>query len=150
MKNMSVINVHIYAVQTLDRYHLNKLNISFDNSQIVNLNNEENNIEQWTVGRDIAFHIGRNLTIIPHIKDLCVKQAKQLNVTIATLIGFYPMAWTILAALGSLIDLSIGITLVSFLTFTNSISIAIIVAPIVGLSVKNYPKYYRQRINRQQ
>ncbi|CAF4346918.1 unnamed protein product, partial [Rotaria sordida] len=77
MKNMSVINVHIYAVQTLDRYHLNKLNISFDNSQIVNLNNEENNIEQWTVGRDIAFHIGRNLTIIPHIKDLCVKQAKQ-------------------------------------------------------------------------
>ncbi|CAF4358489.1 unnamed protein product, partial [Rotaria sordida] len=73
-----------------------------------------------------------------------------LNVTIATLIGFYPMAWTILAALGSLIDLSIGITLVSFLTFTNSISIAIIVAPIVGLSVKNYPKYYRQRINRQQ
>ncbi|CAF1310815.1 unnamed protein product [Rotaria sp. Silwood1] len=65
-----------------------------------------------------------------------------IRITIATLIGFYPMAWTTLAALDSLIGPSFGIALASFPTFTNSIPIAIIVESIVGLFAKNYPKYY--------
>jgi hypothetical protein len=46
INNVSLVDVNIYAAQTLDRYHLNKLNISFNNNQIVNLNIKENDIKQ--------------------------------------------------------------------------------------------------------
>jgi hypothetical protein len=78
MNNLSLINVNIYAAQTLDRYYLNKLNISFDNQTIVNLNNQEKDIEQWTVDKDTAFQIGWDLNIVPQIKHLCVKQATKV------------------------------------------------------------------------
>jgi hypothetical protein len=78
MNNVSLADVNIYAAQTLDRYHLNKLNISFDNYQIVNLDIQENDIEQWTVDRDTAFHIGWDLNIIPQVKQLCIRQAEQV------------------------------------------------------------------------
>jgi hypothetical protein len=58
MNNLSLTNLNIYAAQTLDRYHLDNLKISFDNETIVNLNNQEKDIEQWTVDKDTAFHIG--------------------------------------------------------------------------------------------
>lgn len=78
MIDVSLNNINIYAAQTLDRYHLNKLNISFNNTQILNLNNH---IEQWTVDKDTAFHIGWDLNIVPQIKHLCVQQAKQVHIT---------------------------------------------------------------------
>jgi len=78
MNNVSLKDINIYAAQTLDRYHLNNLNISFDDQQIVNLNNQEKDIEQWTVDKDTAFHIGWDLNIVPQIKHLCIQQAKQV------------------------------------------------------------------------
>ena len=78
MKNFTLTDVNIYASQTLDRYHLNSLNISFENEQLRNLNNEEKDIEQWTVDKDTAFHIGWDLNIIPQIKHLCAQRAKQV------------------------------------------------------------------------
>jgi hypothetical protein len=78
MNNVSLNDVNIYAAQTLDRYHLNHLNISFDNEQIVYLDNQEKDIEQWTVDKDTAFHIGWDLNIIPQLQHLCTQQAKQV------------------------------------------------------------------------
>lgn len=78
LENLTLKNLNIYAAQTLDRYHLNNLNISFDDKSIVNLNNQENNIEQWTVDKDTAFHIGWDLTIVPQIKFISNQQAKQV------------------------------------------------------------------------
>ncbi|CAF3535988.1 unnamed protein product [Adineta steineri] len=211
MNNISLTNVNIYAAQTLDRYHLNKLKIHFYNNQIVNLSNQEKYIEQWTVDKDTAFQIGWDLNIVPEIKELSKQQAQQMypnysnyqvesfhfdintkkerilyypiyvinyeygaqtnftclvngvtgevegdrqysmaKVTLATLVGFYPAALAAIVSLGSLIDPSIGITLASLLSFKTSIPIAIIVAPLVGLYAKNYPKIYRQRISQQQ
>jgi len=73
-----------------------------------------------------------------------------IKVTLATLIGFYPMSLTALITLGSFIDPSIGIALASLLSFQNSLPIAFIVSPLLGLYAKYYPKIYRQRINQQQ
>jgi hypothetical protein len=78
MNNVSLNDVNIYAAQTLDRYHLNNLNISFDKYRVVNLNIEEQDIEQWTVDKDTAFHIGWDLNIVPQIKHLCIQQGKQV------------------------------------------------------------------------
>jgi hypothetical protein len=72
------------------------------------------------------------------------------KVTLATLVGFYPAALIAIITLGSLIDPSVGIALASLLTFNTSIPIACILAPLVGLYAKTYPKLYRQRINQQQ
>ncbi|CAF3356025.1 unnamed protein product [Rotaria socialis] len=78
INSLSLSDINIYAAQTLDRYHLNKLNISFHNQNIVNLNCEDNDVEQWTVDRDTTFHIGWDLNIVPQIKHLCIQQSKQL------------------------------------------------------------------------
>lgn len=78
IKDLSLRDINIYAAQTLDRYHINKLNISFHNHNIVNLNSRKNEIEQWTVDLDTTFHIGWDLNIVPQIKKLCVQQAKQV------------------------------------------------------------------------
>jgi len=78
------------------------------------------------------------------------RQYSMVKVTLATLIGFYPMALIALISLGSFIDPSVGIALASLLTFNTSIPIACILAPLVGLYAKTYPKLYRQRINQQQ
>ncbi|CAF0766885.1 unnamed protein product [Rotaria sp. Silwood1] len=211
INNLSLHDINIYAAQTLDRYHLNKLNISFHNQNIVNLNCKENDVEQWTVDRDTTFQIGWDLNIVPQIKHLCVQNSKQLypqyntyqvksfhfdiyskqerllyypiyvvnyqygsqsnftclvdgitgqvigdrqysmtKVTLATLIGFYPMVLTALFGLGSFIDPSIGILLASLLSFKVLVPIAFIVSPLAGLCAKYYPKFYRQRINEQQ
>jgi poly(A) polymerase Pap1 len=82
INNISLNDVNISASQTLDRYHLNKLNISFNNNELVNLNNEEDNIEQWTVDKETALHIGWDLTIVPQIKNLFIQQAKQVCLNI--------------------------------------------------------------------
>ena len=78
MNNLTLNNLNIYASQTLDRHHLNQLNISLDNQRIVQLNNEDKDIEQWTVDKDTAFHIGWDLTIVPQIKYLSSQQAQQV------------------------------------------------------------------------
>ncbi len=78
INNISLNDINIYAAQTLDRYHLNNLNISFENNQIVNLNNQQQYIEEWTVDKDTAFHIGWDLNIIPQIKHLCIQKAQQV------------------------------------------------------------------------
>ena len=78
------------------------------------------------------------------------RQYSLVKVTLISLIGFYPLALTTLASVGSLIDPSVGIALASLLSFTNSIPIALIVAPLLGLFARSYPKLYRQRINKQQ
>ncbi|CAF2394323.1 unnamed protein product [Rotaria sp. Silwood2] len=211
INNLSLHDVNIYAAQTLDRYHLNKLNISFHNQNVVNLNYQEDDIEQWTVDRDTTFQIGWDLNIVPQIKHLCVQHSKQLypqytthqvksfhfdiyskkerllyypiyvinyqygsqsnftclvdgvtgqvvgdrqysmtKVTLAMLIGFYPMVLTALFGLGSFIDPSIGILFASLLSFEILVPIAFIVSPLVGLCAKYYPKFYRQRINEKQ
>ena len=72
------------------------------------------------------------------------------KVTLTTFVGFYPMILTTIVSVGSLIDPSIGIALASLLSFQTFIPIACIVAPLVGLYAKNYPKIYRQRINQKQ
>ena len=72
------------------------------------------------------------------------------KVTLATLIGFYPLALASIVTLGSMIDPSIGIALASLLSFKTSIPIACILAPLVGLYAKNFPKLYRQRVSQQQ
>ena len=78
------------------------------------------------------------------------RQYSFTKVTLTTLVAFYPAALTTIVALGSLIDPSIGIALASFLTFTTSIPLALILSPLIGLSAKNYPKIYRDRISQQQ
>lgn len=78
ISSVALPDVNIYACQTLDRYHLNLLNISFANGPIVNLDNEHGNIEQWTVDKDTAFQIGWDLNIVPEVKQMLIEQARQV------------------------------------------------------------------------
>ncbi|CAF2934855.1 unnamed protein product [Rotaria sp. Silwood2] len=78
------------------------------------------------------------------------RQYSMTKVTLAMLIGFYPMVLTALFGLGSFIDPSIGILFASLLSFEILVPIAFIVSPLVGLCAKYYPKFYRQRINEKQ
>lgn len=78
MNDLSLKDVNIYAAQTLDRYHLNQLNISIDDEPMVNLDDEKSEIEQWTVDQETAFHIGWDLNIVPQLKNLCIEQCKKV------------------------------------------------------------------------
>lgn len=72
------------------------------------------------------------------------------KVTLATLVGFYPLALSAIVSLSSMLDPSVGIALASLLSFKTSVPLACIVAPLVGLFAKSYPKMYRQRVSQQQ
>ena len=78
MNSVFLNNINVYAAQTLDRCHLNNLNISFDNDRIIQLDSTVKELEQWTVDQDTAFQIGWDLNVIPQIKRLCIQQAKQV------------------------------------------------------------------------
>lgn len=81
MNNIYLNDINIYATQTLNWYYLGNLNISFDNNQIINLNDQKEHVEEWTVDKDTDFHIGWDLNIIPEIQYLCIEQAKLGNIT---------------------------------------------------------------------
>ena len=78
------------------------------------------------------------------------RQYSFVKVTLASLVGFYPLSLLSLLGLGSLIDPSLGIFFASFLTFSHSLPLALLVSPLIGLYAKNSPRLYRQRINQQQ
>ena len=79
--NVSLTDINVYAAQTLDRYHLNQLDISFVDHSLVNLRTEEKDLEQWTVDEQTALQIGWDLNIIPRLKHLAVEQAKEVSFT---------------------------------------------------------------------
>jgi hypothetical protein len=78
------------------------------------------------------------------------RQYSMIKVTLAMLIAFYPMASITIISLGLLIDSSVAIPLAFLFSFKNSLPIAFILSPLVGLYAKNYPKMYRERVNQQQ
>ena len=71
--------MNIYAAQTFDRYHLNKLDISFQSHSIKSIDSDQYSVDQWTVDQDTAFHIGWDLQIVPILKDLAIRKAKQVK-----------------------------------------------------------------------
>ena len=73
-----------------------------------------------------------------------------VKVTVTTLIGFYPLVLSAIAAIGALIDPTVAFALVSLVSLKMVIPIACVIAPLVGLYAKNYPKIYRQRVCQQQ
>lgn len=79
INSLSVLNVNVYAAQNLDRAHLNSLQISITNYPIVTLNNQSDDLEQWTVDKDTAFQIGWDQNIVPRVKQTLIQQAQQVS-----------------------------------------------------------------------
>ena len=79
--NVSLTDINVYAAQTLDRYHLNQLDISFVDQSLVNLRTEEKHLEQWTVDEQTALQIGWDLNIIPRLTRLAMQHAEQVSLT---------------------------------------------------------------------
>ena len=57
----------------------NHFYISLANRAIVNLDNERDHIEQWTVDKDTAFQIDWDLNIVPRAKRTLIRQAQQVS-----------------------------------------------------------------------
>lgn len=78
------------------------------------------------------------------------RQYSMTKVTVATLIGFYPMVLAAIAGISSFTDPSIGIFLASIVSSKILIPIAFLVSPVIGLCAQYYPKFYRQQISQKQ
>ncbi|CAF1477172.1 unnamed protein product, partial [Rotaria sordida] len=64
--------------QTLDRDHLAQLDVSFDDRKLVSFNKDDKHVEEWTVDRETAFHIGWDLLIVPQLKNICIQHAREI------------------------------------------------------------------------
>jgi hypothetical protein len=56
-----------------------KLDVSFDNIQLVQLNDKDHLIEKPTIDQETAFSNAWVLIMKPLVENMCLEQAKQVN-----------------------------------------------------------------------
>lgn len=71
-------NVNIYAAESFDKYHIQKLDVSFDDVELVDLNDEHRSIEQSTVDQTVAFDHAWIMIIKPLLENMCIEEAKKI------------------------------------------------------------------------
>ncbi|CAF3490524.1 unnamed protein product [Rotaria sp. Silwood1] len=76
--HVSLNNINIYAAENLDTYHVQRLDVCFDNAQLEYLNEKENIIEKPTIDQEIAFNNAWILIIKPLLENMCLEQAKKI------------------------------------------------------------------------
>lgn len=67
-------NVNIYAAENLDRYHVQRLDVSFDTPDLIDLNENEYPIVPATIDRDAAFHHAWVLIMKPILHNMCLEE----------------------------------------------------------------------------
>jgi hypothetical protein len=71
--------MNIYGAENFDKYHIQKLDVSFDNVQLVDLNDQKNIIEKPTIDQKTAFNNAWILIIKPLLENMCLEQAKKVD-----------------------------------------------------------------------
>jgi len=79
MNNISLNNINIYAAENFDKYHVQNLDISFDNVQLIDLNDKDHIIEKPTLDQQTAFNNAWILIIKPLIENMCLEEAKKVD-----------------------------------------------------------------------
>ena len=74
LDNVSLSNVNIYAAENLDRYHVQRLDVSFDTPDLIDLNENEYPIAPATVDQDAAFHHAWVLIMKPLLHNMCLEE----------------------------------------------------------------------------
>ncbi|CAF0797183.1 unnamed protein product [Adineta ricciae] len=70
-------NINIYADDEFDTYHIQKLDVSFDEDQLVDLTSDNKIIAEPTINSDEAFHNAWMLIVKPLLEDICRKKAQE-------------------------------------------------------------------------
>jgi len=79
MDDVSLNNINIYAAENFDKYHIQNLDVSFDNVQLVELNDKDNSIEKPAIDQQTAFNNAWILIIKPLLENMCLEQAKKVD-----------------------------------------------------------------------
>jgi hypothetical protein len=79
MDDVSLNNINIYAAENFDKYHIQNLDVSFDNVQLVELNDTDNSIEKPAIDQETAFNNAWILIIKPLLENMCLEQAKKVD-----------------------------------------------------------------------
>jgi hypothetical protein len=79
MDDVSLNNINIYAAENFDKYHIQNLDVSFDNVQLVELNDKDNSIEKPSIDQERAFNNAWILIIKPLLENMCLEQAKKVD-----------------------------------------------------------------------
>jgi len=79
MDDVSLNNINIYAAENFDKYHIQNLDVSFDNVQLVELNDKDNSIEKPSIDQETAFNNAWILIIKPLLENMCLEQAKKVD-----------------------------------------------------------------------
>jgi hypothetical protein len=79
LDDISLNDINIYAAENFDRYHIQNLDVSFDNIELVELNEKDYFIEQPTIDQDTAFNHAWVLIMKPLLENMCLEQAQKVN-----------------------------------------------------------------------
>lgn len=74
LDDVSLSNVNIYAAENLDRYHVQRLDVSFDSPDLIDLNSHEHRIEPATIDQETAFHHAWVLIMKPLLHNMCLEE----------------------------------------------------------------------------
>ncbi|CAF3997948.1 unnamed protein product [Adineta steineri] len=78
MNNISLNNINIYAANNLDKYHIQKLDVSFDDVEPIDLTDQDYIIEKCTIDQDTAFKNAWILITKPLLENMCLEEAKKI------------------------------------------------------------------------
>ncbi len=70
--------MNIYAAENLDKYHVQELDVSFENVQLIDLNDRDNIIEKPTLDQETAFNNAWILIMKPLLENMCLEEAKKV------------------------------------------------------------------------
>jgi len=70
--------VNIYAATNFDKYHIQKLDVSFDDVELVDLADEIKSTEQSTLDQTVAFDNAWIMIIKPLLEHMCIEEARQV------------------------------------------------------------------------
>jgi hypothetical protein len=79
LDNISLNNINIYAAENFDRYHVQRLDVSFDNVELVDLEEKDQIIEKPTIDEDTAFNYAWILIMKPLLENMCLEEAQKVN-----------------------------------------------------------------------
>ncbi|UJR20523.1 hypothetical protein I4U23_023651 [Adineta vaga] len=77
IENIHFNNINIYGSDKLDKYHVQKLDVSFDDDQLSDLTDEDRILAKPTIDKDEALHNAWILIIKPLLEDMCLRQTQE-------------------------------------------------------------------------
>ena len=72
-------NINIYAAEKFDKYHIQKLDVSFDNVELTDLQDHAKFIKKPTVDQKTAFNNAWIMIIKPLLENMCLEEAKKVE-----------------------------------------------------------------------